>query len=1202
MDSLASTPVISDINQAMINITPDDGLSQVTINSLVQDDLGFIWLGTQAGLNRYDGFEFKKYKAKPLSKNHLAGNYITSLCLSGKNQLWIGTSTGLSVYNLTTGLFTSFIQYFNPVIPSDNIASLYCTEDVIYVGTQNNGLYQVDVREHQVSTFDSTIGFQINEIQLLATDVVFASKKGVFRLDQQTKNSELIIEGFTSSLLIKENKLYVGRPNGWLHAYIFERGNFKATWQLLTTEMKNSRVNTLVIEGERIWVATQNGVFVVDFNGKMLETFQSHLQSPNSLQDNIVLSLLVDKNQNIWLGTESRGINFLSKQIKKFGHINQFSYSTAPIENHDMRGFALDNKQRLWFATSRGAFIFSGDGFRRVENVYPMLKAFSKSFITAIKFQNDNVWILTRGDGAAYLNLTSKKITYFNPKRNNSPTFGFVTIIQYQNDWIFGTRDKGLLQFNKALNKLEPYLSQFSNIPTHVLGLLVKDDALWFGSLGKGLFRYQNTRLENLSTQQGLLSNISAMLVLDNMDRVWVASEVGINIIDQNFKIIKKINKQNGLNNDAIWALVYDQIDSMWVGTSGGLSRVNTADFNIENYGISHGAQGSEYNFGAAWLSPEGRVFIGGATGFNQFDPKQVNQIYQKPKIVLTGITVLGKKVLVADDDSLIDILPEKLDTIQLDYKQDIMSFKYSSLSFRDQSQIKFYYRVRGLSDVWLPMEKGSRRVNLIKLPPGIYQLETYAQNIQGQRSDIHLLNINLRHPWWWSPISKVCYSFLLIFILWFTFNWRYKNYKRVIKANKTMMELKQRLELSLWASGDELWDWDVVNSSMRRHAVSPRLDYSDEQQKVGINDLGAFIHQDDRAQFIAAITACINSDLNRYEVIFRVKDFFGNWCWVQERGKVVSRDESGTATRISGSIKDIEQIKQHEQVLQDLNEQLEQKVRIRTAEIYNKNKKLEITIEQLKDTQNELIESEKMASLGGLVAGIAHEINTPLGIAITAITFNQDLLSTIKKQLENKTLKQSDLVMSIGSQNDGYKLILKNLDRANNLIANFKQVAVDQSSETKREINITEYIHEVIQSVKPLIKSKNIDVKVEGPTALILNTYPGPIYQMVSNFINNSVLHGFENRDEGEIIIAIGVLEEKVYLNYSDNGKGIAPDIIDQVFEPFVTSKRNQGGSGLGMHIVYNLVTQVLKGEIKCESHFGQGVEFKVNFPLDVK
>ncbi|MEL7477350.1 MAG: ATP-binding protein [Pseudomonadota bacterium] len=428
----------------------------------------------------------------------------------------------------------------------------------------------------------------------------------------------------------------------------------------------------------------------------------------------------------------------------------------------------------------------------------------------------------------------------------------------------------------------------------------------------------------------------------------------------------------------------------------------------------------------------------------------------------------------------------------------------------------------------------------------------------------------------------------------------RQLRYKKVVRDNIKMSELRQRLEWSLWASGDELWDWHVNSNQIYRHTVSSKVDYGDAETVMTIDDFDQFVHPKDCILIEEKVRECIEGQCDSYEIAIRVKDLFEQWTWVLDRGKVVRRDENGKATRIAGALKDIAELKKNQEALQKLNEQLEINVAMRTDELYKKNQKLEQAMLELQHTQQELIESEKMASLGSLVAGVAHEINTPLGVALTALTYNQESLASIESKLENKSLRQQDLNNAISEQNQGYALILRNLDRAQSLISNFKQVAVDQSSEQARNIFIKSYLKEVFDSLVPLTKGKQIEINIEGDD-FELHTYPGAIYQVITNFLNNSMIHGFEARESGKINVTISSDSEFWYLNYDDNGKGMSEELLKTVFDPFVTTKRNQGGCGLGMHIVYNLINQLLKGEIKCESKLEEGIKIKLKLPLSL-
>jgi PAS domain S-box-containing protein len=304
-------------------------------------------------------------------------------------------------------------------------------------------------------------------------------------------------------------------------------------------------------------------------------------------------------------------------------------------------------------------------------------------------------------------------------------------------------------------------------------------------------------------------------------------------------------------------------------------------------------------------------------------------------------------------------------------------------------------------------------------------------------------------------------------------------------------------------------------------------------------------------------------------------------------------------------TIFDITQLKNTTEKLNDLNKNLEIEIQKRTQELEltnneleNSNEELQTTIYNLEETQKQLVESEKMASLGSLVAGVAHEINTPVGIGLTGITH---FLETSKKMTEdynNEELTEENFLDFINNTEKIAKLINSNLVRTAQLVKSFKQIAVDQTSDVKRQINIKNYIEEVLFSLSNMTKSTKLDIKIDCNEHLVINTFPGSLSQIITNLITNSIKHGFDENQKGNIFIIIEKENNDTYkLIYKDDGKGIKKENLDKIFDPFFTTNRNNGGTGLGLNIIYNIITNTLKGKIKCISTEGNGVEFIITF-----
>lgn len=282
------------------------------------------------------------------------------------------------------------------------------------------------------------------------------------------------------------------------------------------------------------------------------------------------------------------------------------------------------------------------------------------------------------------------------------------------------------------------------------------------------------------------------------------------------------------------------------------------------------------------------------------------------------------------------------------------------------------------------------------------------------------------------------------------------------------------------------------------------------------------------------------------------------------------------------------------------LNISLEEKVKQRTNALKEANSELIQTLEKLHQFQRQMVQNEKMASLGDMVAGVAHEVNTPIGLGVTASTMMLDRLSDMRKAFEDKTLKASALSKFIAEGEENLNIIFRNLNRAAELISSFKQVAVDQSSENNRIFFFAKLMDEILMSMRPKLKKVKHQINVHCDENLVVESKAGPINQIIINLIMNSLIHGFENIENGQIDITIEAIgDSKVSIEFKDNGKGIPEHLRKRIFDPFVTTKRGQGGSGLGMHLVYNLVTQALNGSISIVSEENKGVQFVILFPV---
>jgi methyl-accepting chemotaxis protein len=256
----------------------------------------------------------------------------------------------------------------------------------------------------------------------------------------------------------------------------------------------------------------------------------------------------------------------------------------------------------------------------------------------------------------------------------------------------------------------------------------------------------------------------------------------------------------------------------------------------------------------------------------------------------------------------------------------------------------------------------------------------------------------------------------------------------------------------------------------------------------------------------------------------------------------------------------------------------------------------------EIQEQYHYILEKEKMASLGTLVAGVAHEINTPLGIGVTTSSYIEEIVKLLNTHFEEKTLSKTVLTQNLVSLIEASHILSVNLMRAADLVQQFKSIATNQNIEMLSSFNLCTEISNVIASLRPTFKHKKIMIQNDCLESILMSSYPGALTQIFTNLMMNSMFHGFEDDQEGLIHITASLDGELVRIMYSDNGKGIKKDDLDRIFEPFFTTRRKKGSSGLGMYITHNLTTQTLSGTISCESTIGNGVLFKILLPLHLK
>lgn len=315
--------------------------------------------------------------------------------------------------------------------------------------------------------------------------------------------------------------------------------------------------------------------------------------------------------------------------------------------------------------------------------------------------------------------------------------------------------------------------------------------------------------------------------------------------------------------------------------------------------------------------------------------------------------------------------------------------------------------------------------------------------------------------------------------------------------------------------------------------------------------------------------------------------------CMIQAR-----KIDLGGGTRTIWSAEDITELRRIEHEVRELNVELEDRVQKRTEELRKANAQLSTTVEHLQLAQSELVRSEKLASLGSLVAGVAHELNTPIGNGVMAVSTMRGALRSFRER-SAEGLKRSLLDSFVEAVDTGSLIAERNLERAAELVTSFKQVAADQTTSQRREFRLDEVVHEIALTLGPSLRHSVAQLSLDIPDDIRMESYPGPLGQIITNLITNATVHAFPDRDQGHIRLHAKADDRQVQIWVSDDGVGIPASLLPRIFDPFVTSRMGSGGTGLGLHIAHNIAANVLGGRISATSSEGRGTTFEIEIPL---
>ncbi len=1151
--------VVNPNNFKIYSVGYEYGVSSAYLKSGYIDRDGFLWIGGQNNLEVFDGYQSRIVHYKDLANNSLPIEHVNYFMEDKQGDLWMCGDHSLYCYDRSGDKIISYDVEPNATY---NISYYRIYEDLgqRYWICTSEGLYILDYKLGRFSP----------------TGIRYPQEWKIEILD------ELSVEA-------KDGTLWLPVPDSGLYMYDPSRGIFRNYRHdpANPASLSSDLVSNMVIDKDGyLWIATWGGGLnkLIDRGKGIFEQYRFDTRNENSIMNDTLGNLFIDRSGDLWIC----GRNGFSKYKKETNDFLSYRvpFPVSPSSSKYMDGFIRimeDGDGFIWMHESagRGAVCFDPVQEKLYQFTYdldnPQSLSGSNQVVNIHEGIGGTIWVIN-GQGINFIvknpnkPFISFKHERFNPVSLSHPEIFSLFIDREGRLWTGSSG--GILNACDHFDITGPVrFRHFPPLDIQIGGPRVVMDFLednhqtiWIAAYG-GLFQYhrktntfkQFTRNQKDGVQFG--NFLAWGLYMDRKSNIWIGTDRGLFIYDT-YKNILYQSPVGGL-----YVYCEDSKGNMWLGDFYGLSRMSVSEVN-SIFNSQKTTSCTEYKNDPEDVTSlssnqvvnihedqQGRIWIGTTAGLNLYDPEADSFISFGLENGLPSEGICG----ILEDDhgnlwlSTLNGICKLVLTEGISH--DIIQF-VQRFSTHDGIQGPFFHEKACLKneDGWM-FFGGTNGLTVFH--PDSIRKDT---NVPA----IHITNLTVNDK----PFYSYNHSLLKNKTIKLSHKQNFLSFEYVALSfiNSEKNQYKYMMEGL---------DADWVDAGTRRFAEYRDLKPGTYTFRVigsnsdgTWNEEGSFLDIFIHPPWYSTITAYI------IYILLLVFAVLGIIRW--------------RTIRLIKDKQELEhQVRERTAMIQEQKDELEQQ-----------KEELQITLDNLQQTQAKLIQSEKLASLGGLVAGVAHEINTPVGISVTAASSLAEETRKMADLYKENKISRANFKEYLTTAKDSARLILTNMERAAAMVQSFKQVSVDQSTERQRKFKLKVYIEDVIWSLYPKLKGRDINFELKIDNQLELDSFPGAFSQIITNLVLNSLSHGFDEDNKGTIEIKTGLDDNQLILEYSDNGKGIPEENMAKIFEPFFTTNKKIG-TGLGLHIVYNLISQKLNGSIECQSELEKGSRFIITIPL---
>ncbi|MFA5405496.1 MAG: two-component regulator propeller domain-containing protein, partial [Ignavibacteria bacterium] len=825
------------------NFTSENGLSNNSVNCIYQDNYGFLWIGTNNGLNKYDGYVFTNYHSNPLDSTSISNDFITYITEDNSGSLWIATlEGGLNRFDRNN---QSFYAYYNNPFDSAYIngkeINAICADEFgdIWIGSKTKGLYKLNTEAEKFINYNLIIektyfafSKEINSVLcignsrlLLGTKtglILFDYKKNLTKsfLHSDINNNSLFDNCVCSLYKDKNNQIWIGTLNSGFQKFDVETGNFytydifnrnsgtsKSKFINYISEDNNNNILLSYDYGDRIYKFNKstNNKEIIDFN----------VINSSVLNERYMNTIFVDRTDILWLGTKNMGLNKINLHKSKFDIITYEVKNNIKVSGRKTEAVYVDDDNNLWLGTTEGLVFI--DRNNNITKIYKNISDNSSgtninTISTILKDKSNFLWIGTIGGGLFKFDIKNEDFINYKYNSNNSNCIGSDNVSSLfidNNDviWI-GTTDNGINIFDTKNEKFSYFpivMNDSILLKDNNISVITKDKygIMWIGTLSEGLINYNtkdgtfNRFRFDASNRNSINSDIILSICENNEGKIWIGTNNGLEEFDRNTNSFYHFLNNDGLTFETVNAILADDMNNLWLATNNGITKFNLSQRQFRNYNSFDGLQGKEFNQSCS-KSKYGEFLFCGTNGVNSFFPDSISDRPNNSRIVLTSIKYSNAlKTLRKNINSLKDI--------ELSYSENSILFEFSLLDFTNPSFYSYAFKLDGFDIDW-NYSKNSRTVKYTNLAPGNYTFLVKGSNSDEVWSEPISIKIKISYPFWktWWFYAILILATLTIVSIVFNKIYSYK------KSNKL-------LELNIFDKSENL---DITNISLQKEIL----------------------------------------------------------------------------------------------------------------------------------------------------------------------------------------------------------------------------------------------------------------------------------------------------------------------------------------------------------------------------------------------